>query len=593
MTQDPQVLKSETGELNETGAELIQKYCCGGGCCFSKSKPAAPIPSTCTPLELPDNDAFRSLNLNIEPLYEELELTELPSLPEKNVSFHPLSASQVSEASPNSNHSIPSFVKPHPPYDVFSAPIYHARVLTKPGAEKKTFHFDIDVTDYPEEGGVDFKTGGAIGVCPSNYPEAVEDIFNMLGVPKYLRDKPVLLKTQNGRWPTIWGDEEARELTTTRRQILTWCSDIQSYPPTKQLLRLLATHATAPNEKKVLEFLTSQQGQPQFCNLRTGSHLSISHLLHAFPSSKPPLDALISVLNQLMPRFYSLSNDPHVSSERDCLAGRRLVEVAVTVHTRPDWRGGHHHGVGSGFLERLAKQFIAAEDAAKARGLSDIDAQLEARRLDLRIPMFRGLMANPLSREFGDSNGPMMLIGAGVGMAPFRGFILNRLRNASCASKIWLVQGVRDSNLDELYSGELGRYEHQIKRVVQSRAKRRLLSPNDRASTESDLSALRKSVTDAEEKEKERVDGKWNKPTEASESKYVQDELRQQADVVWDVIRSVDGRVFVCGSSKGMGEGVEQSLWEIAMEKGGFDREGARHFWDEQKEAGKFVAETW
>lgn len=581
LTQDPRILKNETGEHNESGAQLIQKYCCGGGCCFSKSKPAAPVPSACTLLDLPDNDAFRSLNLKIDPLYEELKLTELPSLLEKNVSFHLLPVSQTPEATEKSSNTIPSFVQPHPPYDVFSAAIYHARVLTKPGAEKKTFHFDMDVTDYPEEGGVDFKTGGAIGVCPPNYPEAVEDIFDMLGVPKFLRDKPITLKTQKGRWPTIWGAEKARELTTTRRQILTWCSDIQSYPPTKQLLRLMAEHASAANEKKVLEFLVSQQGQPQFCNLRTGSHLSINQLLHAFPSSKPPLDELISVLNQLMPRFYSLSNDPHVSSERDCLAGRRLVEVAVTVHTRPNWRGGHHHGVGSGFLERVAKQFIAAEDAAKARGLSDKEAHEEARQLDLRIPMFRGLMANPLSREFGDSNGPMMLIGAGVGMAPFRGFILNRLRNASCASKIWLVQGVRDSNLDELYSGELGQYEHQIKKVVQSRAKRRL-TPADRAHTESDLSTLRKGSN-----------GKWKPPSEATESKYVQDELKQQADVVWDVIRSVDGRVFVCGSSKGMGDGVEQSLWEIAMAKGGFDREGAKHFWDEQKEAGKYIAETW
>jgi redox-sensitive bicupin YhaK (pirin superfamily) len=48
-------------------------------------------------------------------------------------------------------------VQPHPPYDVYSAPICHARELTKPGAEKRTFHFDLDVTDYPDEGGVDFK----------------------------------------------------------------------------------------------------------------------------------------------------------------------------------------------------------------------------------------------------------------------------------------------------------------------------------------------------------------------------------------------------------------------------------------------------
>jgi sulfite reductase alpha subunit-like flavoprotein len=55
----------------------------------------------------------------------------------------------------------------------------------------------------------------------------------------------------------------------------------------------------------------------------------------------------------------------------------------------------------------------------------------------------------------------------------------------------------------------------------------------------------------------------------------------------------VDGRVFVCGSSKGMGEGVEEALIDVAMEKGNLDREEARNFWDLKKEAGQYIAETW
>ena len=225
-----------------------------------------------------------------------------------------------------------------------------------------------------------------------------------------------------------------------------------------------------------------------------------------------------------MPRFYSLSNDPHVSSDREGLAGRRLVEIAVTVHNTPDWRTGHRSGTGSGFLERIASTFVAAE---QEHGLA------YAQSLDLRIPMFRGLMANPLSREFGGSDGPMMLIGAGVGMAPFRGFILNRLRNANCASKIWLVQGVRDSSLDELYSGELGKYEAQIKKVVQSRASKKgsavgHLKASDRAQSESQLALLKRTQKDGPE-------GQWKAPPQ-NEARYVQDEVRAQGDIVWDVI---------------------------------------------------------
>ncbi|KAF2823121.1 hypothetical protein CC86DRAFT_372831 [Ophiobolus disseminans] len=529
----------------ETATKLISQ-CCGGGCCLLKTLAPDSSSANFIPVVIPDNVAFRSLNLQLGPLALDSELTDATPLPAVNLSFEPLPSKDVKHVS-EVHKAPPKYVQPHPPYEVYSAPLYHARELTKPGAEKRTIHFDIDVTDYPDEGGVDFKVGGAVGICPPNSQEIVDEIFDILCIPKFVRDKPVTLKTTTGRWPTIWGDDEARELVTTRRELLTWCVDVQSNPPTKNLLRLMAEYADAPNEAKILTYLCSAQGQAAFCDLRTTSHLTLAQLLHAFPSSKPPLPALLSVLTQLMPRFYSLSNDPHISSARPGLPGnRRLIEMAVTIHETPNWHPDSpvRTGVGSGFMERLAHQFITAENEG-------IDPRSI---LDLRVPMFRGLMANPLSKQFG-GEGPMVLIGAGVGMAPFRGFILNRLKNANCANKIWLIQGVRDSMLDELYSGELGDHEREIKKVVQSR--------------------------------KVKIAGEDN------EVKYVQDEVRVQADIVWFVINALDGRIFVCGSSKGMGEGVEDSLMDVAMQKGGISRAQAEEFWARKKEDGQYIAETW
>ena len=678
LTKDPEPLKEAVGDSGN-GAELIKKYCCGGGCCFQDIP--APVPSTeaFTPLDLPENDAFRSLDLKLGHLNQETELTNVTPLPTKTASFSPASASQGLDSSQAGRHP-PSFVQPHPPHSVFSAPLLHARELTKPGAEKRTYHFDIDVTDYPAEGDVDFKVGGAIGVCPPNSPEMVDEIFDLLGVPRAFRDKPVSLETSGGRWPTIWGEEASRSLASTRRELLTWCSDIQSYPPTKNLFRLMGEHATSPAERKILLYLSSAQGQAAFCEIRTGPHLSLIQLLHAFPSSRPPLDHVISVLSQLMPRFYSLSNDPYVSSDRESPAKRRIIEVAVTVHESPNWHSDEPRtGAGSGFLERQAHKLMRAEAERQPHP-------------DLRIPMFRGLMSNPLSKEFGTSDGPMLLIGAGVGMAPFRGFILNRLRNANCASKIWLIQGVRDSNLDELYSGELGKYEADIKKVVQSRAgsfaieggrlpktpakKEKLpmyqlcrgADAESKNYSETDLAALRPATS--KERLKPATANTESAPssrpqsfigtadtlkpleppssasgsasasastststsppaslpslsttttadtnlppltatttasttkstvpsptsTQQIQSRYVQDELLAQATLVWSVIKSLDGRIFVCGSSKGMGEGVEWALREVARRQGGCSEEAAGRFWTEMREAGKLVVETW
>lgn len=527
------------GNIGGAGAstQLVEKVCCGGGCCLSQPLPGA-TNEILNPIQTPDNQAFRSLNLKIRNLALDSELTSVVALPEKTVSFVPVPAWFVDTQLGPQDHP-PKFVQPHPPYDVFRAPLHHARELTKSGAEKKTYHFDIDVTDYPEESGdVDFVVGGAIGVCPMNSDEAVDAVFNCLGVPKPIRDKKITVRTTGGRWPTIWGAEQARELITTRRELLRWCSDIQSYPPTKPLLRVLAEYASDPNEKQILMYLCSAQGQGTFCDLRTGVHVTLEQLLTAFPSSHPPLDYLLSVLNTLMPRFYSLSQDPTVSCTSRTGDARRIIEIAVSVHESDDWRQPQQHGskrsgVGSGFLQRLADQFTAAERAG-----------IDPKTLDLHIPMFRGLMANPLAREF-VLDGPMLLIGAGVGIAPFRGFVQRRLKSANCVNKVWVLQGIRDSLLDELYSGEWGVDEDKVKKVVQSRR---------------------------------------------GESRYVQEEVRHQADLVWFVINALDGRVFVCGSSKGMGEGVEAALVDVAMAKGNLNAVEAKEFWQRKKDAGQYIA---
>ena len=516
------------------GAETreIEKVCCGGGCCFMKTLQEDPESVFSVPVVKPENDAFKHLQLKLGTLSLDTKLTKIVDLPPQTISFEPVPKDHTPIASTVYTHP-PKFVTPHPPYEVFSAKVHHARELTKLGAVKRTYHFDLDVTDYPEEGGaVDFIVGGAIGVQAPNSNELVDEIFDLLYIPKFVRDKQIILKTTGGRWPTIWGDDKPRELATTRRELLTWCSDIQSNPPTKLLLRLLAEYATAVNEKKILLYLSSAQGQAAYCDLRTGPHITVTQLLSAFPSSQPPLHHLLSVLDALMPRFYSLSQDPSLECDPHGDHTRRRIEIAVTIHETPNWRGGPRTGLGSGFLQRVATRIQEAEAAGK-----------KATDLGLAIPMFRGLMANPLAREF-VTDGPMLLIGAGVGIAPFRGFVQRRLKSANCANKVWVLQGIRDSLVDELYSGEWGVEDEKVKTIVQSRK---------------------------------------------GEGRYVQEEVRRQGALVWYVINAVDGRVFVCGSSKGMGEGLEQALVDVVMDQGNLRREEAMEFWRKKKDGGQYI----
>uniref|UniRef100_L2FKK1 FAD binding domain protein n=1 Tax=Colletotrichum fructicola (strain Nara gc5) TaxID=1213859 RepID=L2FKK1_COLFN len=514
IAQSPADIQRITGEST---AELIQR-CCGGGCCMKLGKKKEGVEYEA--ITFPDNDAYKSLALKIGEI--PTTLTNIAEMPEQTVFFEPVPRSTVNDDLAtlqskfkdftldgiDTTREPPKFVQPHPPYHVYAARIDSTRELTKPGAEKRTYHFDLDITSYPGEEDMDFRVGGAIGVMAPNDKACVDDVFDALMIPRFIRDKPMLMKTTRGRWPTVWGDDQARP--PALGVLLTGSSDIQSYPPTKQLLRILAEYAADPNEKKLLTYLCAAEGQGVFCDFRTGPHVSLSQLLNAFPSSHPPLDLLLSVLNPLMPRFYSLSNDPHDAYKTRDGKVHRLIEIAVT-----------------------AQRWLKAKAAGETP--------------EVYIPMFKGLMANPLAKQF-VSDGPMLLIGAGVGIAPFRGFVQRRLKTANCANKVWVLQGIRDSLVDEIYSGEWGVHEDEVKRVVQSRR---------------------------------------------GESRYVQEEVRNQADLVWYIANAVDGRVFVCGSSRGMGEGVEDALVDVAMQKGNLEREEAKKYWELKKEAGQYIAETW
>ncbi|KAK9240472.1 hypothetical protein V1525DRAFT_395069 [Lipomyces kononenkoae] len=542
-------------QLNVNDAD---SECCGGSCCFlstttmtpdysaPSSGPGTPVPSPHASVDFPTDRAFDSLSLPLSKVMRTCRLLGVPSLPLSNIEIvWPTDALQEKEHT-NDNFAAPSYLTPHFPYDVHNVPVLATRLLTGPGAIKRTYHFDLDVTNYPDEmQGVDFRVGGAVGICPANDPILVDDIFRRLGILERDSNLEITLVTKGGRWPTIWGEDKPRRLRTSMREILTWTVDLNNSVFSKSLLRVLAEYSSNKSERMILSWLCSRQGQSTFCNLRSAPYPpTLLQLLSAFPSSSPPFALLVSVLPTLMPRFYSLSSDPiHdtmpenvvnltkiTCEERERVSSIRKVEVAVTVHEAVEsWRGELtvRPGNCSAFLERVA--------------------QLTMTNQKVTVPMFRGLQANPLAREF-RHDGPMLLIGAGVGISPFRGFVQRRLKNANCKNKVWVLQGCRDSLVDELYAGEWGVDDGDVRKVVESRS---------------------------------------------GTKKYVQDEVVDQSALVWSVISHPEGRVFVCGSSKRMGRGVEEALKAVAKKEGNMTTEDADEFWKEKERAWQYIIETW
>lgn len=222
-----------------------------------------------------------------------------------------------------------------------------------------------------------------------------------------------------------------------------------------------------------------------------------------FSPAQLDAQALVDLLRPLTPRLYSIaSSQAEVESE---------VHVTVGV-VRYEIEGRARAGGASSFLadrveeEGEVRVFIEHND-------------------NFRLP------ANPQT--------PVIMIGPGTGIAPFRAFMQQRAADGA-EGKNWLFFGNPHFTEDFLYQVEWQRY---VKEGVLSR-----------------------------------IDLAWSR--DQKEKVYVQDKLRQQGAELWRWIN--DGaHIYVCGDANRMAKDVEQALLEVIAEFGDMDIEAADEFLSE------------
>jgi sulfite reductase (NADPH) flavoprotein alpha-component len=222
-----------------------------------------------------------------------------------------------------------------------------------------------------------------------------------------------------------------------------------------------------------------------------------------FSPAQLEADALIGLLRPLTPRLYSIA-----SSQAEV-----ETEVHITVGAvRYDIEGRARTGGASGFLsdrveeEGEVRVFIEHND-------------------NFRLP------ANPET--------PVIMIGPGTGIAPFRAFMQQRAADGA-TGKNWLFFGNPHFTEDFLYQVEWQRYV------------------KDGVLTKIDLA--------------------WSR--DQKQKVYVQDKLRQQGAELWRWIN--DGaHIYVCGDANRMAKDVEQVLLEVIAEFGAMDTETADEYLSE------------
>lgn len=222
-----------------------------------------------------------------------------------------------------------------------------------------------------------------------------------------------------------------------------------------------------------------------------------------FSAAQLDAEALTGLLRPLTPRLYSIaSSQAEVESE---------VHVTVGV-VRYDVEGRARTGGASGFL------------ADRVEEDGEIRVFIEHND-NFRLP------ANPET--------PVIMIGPGTGIAPFRAFMQQRAADEA-PGKNWLIFGNPHFTEDFLYQVEWQRY---VKEGVLNR-----------------------------------IDLAWSR--DQQEKIYVQDKLREQGAELWRWINE-GAHIYVCGDATRMARDVEQALLEVIAEFGGMDTETADEYLSE------------
>ncbi|MEG0211060.1 NADPH-dependent assimilatory sulfite reductase flavoprotein subunit [Hafnia sp.] len=294
----------------------------------------------------------------------------------------------------------------------------------------------------------------------------------------------------------VWrtGDEKItlNGQTLTLREALTDHLEL-----TQNTTVIVEKYASLSRDERLIELLADKHQLQQYAQTTP-----LPDMIRQAPAD---LDAeqLVALLRPLTPRLYSIASaQEEVGNE---------VHITVGV-VRYDVEGRARTGGASGYLaDRLEEEgelrvFIEHND-------------------NFRLP------ANPQT--------PVIMIGPGTGIAPFRAFIQQRAAEGAEGLN-WLFFGNPHFTEDFLYQVEWQRY---VKEGVLSR-----------------------------------IDLAWSR--DQNHKVYVQDKLREQGAEVWRWIEK-GAHIYVCGDANRMAKDVEKALLELLAEHGGMDAEQADEFLSE------------
>jgi NADPH-ferrihemoprotein reductase len=335
-----------------------------------------------------------------------------------------------------------------PTYDAknpYSSPIVATRELFNPNLlDRNCIHIELDVSG----SGVDYETGDHVAVWPMNAEQDVEKLLKILGLWEK-KDTVVEVESTD---PSA-SKKYPFPVPTTYATIFRNYLDIHS-PTSRQFIATLANFAPTEEVKSKLTALGLDK--EAYRVKVSDTHLTLRELLEAVsPNGKPldsiPLDLIIETLPRLQPRYYSISSSSkstpktiHITASiltfNPAMAPQKKVYGLATnyllqVHRK--LRNIQHPETSPTYLYSGPRNKLYNE------GTNTIKLPIYVRHTNFKLPK--------------NSKIPVVMIGPGTGVAPFRGFVIERALTKSQGEEVGdtiLFFGCRRRDEDFLYESE-------------------------------------------------------------------------------------------------------------------------------------------
>jgi sulfite reductase (NADPH) flavoprotein alpha-component len=313
--------------------------------------------------------------------------------------------------------------------------------------------------------GLSFEPGDSLAVYASNDPELVDEIIHVLGAS---------------------GNEPVAAAKTTKAFREALLRDYSITQPTPKFLKAIAERASAA---PMLKELLHPERKHDLDNYLWGAE--IIDFLIDHPSAKFKPAEFVALLTKLQPRLYSVASSLRVFPEQ--------VHFIVDV-IRYESHGRLRKGVCSTFLAERAE--------------------------NVSVPVYPSSAKHFHLPE--DPNTPIIMVGPGTGVAPFRAYLQER-QAIGAKGKNWLFFGAQREKCDYAYKEDFDRFKR------------------DGILT--------------------RLDCAWSR--DQAHKIYVQHRILENAAEIWKWLDADGAHFFVCGDAKRMAKDVDAALRKIIHEEGG------------------------